>query len=142
MKLKLFISAAVALILFIAWWFNATPGPKAEPKSASLLTQQAASKKDLIGTWTRNDGGYSVKVVGFDQKGQIQVEYYNPQPIQVTHAKYFEEDGDLGFEFNLTGNGYDGNSYRLKHFKRNNMLYGSYFMKGTDSSFDVVFSKN
>ena len=95
----------------------------------------------LRGKWVRRDGNYTIVVKNVDASANIQVTYFNPNPVKVSKAKAFTEGGDLNLFLELQGPSYAGSTYTLAYDPKSDCLLGIYFHVVTQQKFAVIFQR-
>ena len=115
--------------------------------SLSLLafaadTSQSLGKIDeqrLIGRWVRPDGGYIIDIQGVQAGGNLDADYFNPNPIHVSRAEWRKEDGALSIFIELNDKNYPGATYKLRFYPESEQLAGEYTQPLVGQTFDIYF---
>ena len=95
--------------------------------------------QSLIGRWQRPDGGYILEIRRIDAEGKILAGYYNPRPINVSHALASIYKGYIKVEVELRDAGYPGSHYTLVYDRATDRLLGLYYHAISKRKFEVVF---
>jgi hypothetical protein len=113
------------------------PATNAAPSAAAVSPELAK----LVGKWERPDGGYVVEIKGVDPSGKLDVAYFNPNPINVSRAVAWRDQGTTRVVIELRDENYPGCTYNLKHDPQSDQLYGQYFQAAMQETFDVAFAR-
>lgn len=160
--LRVFVMVAIAAAVIVLGWLwlaNRSSGIEGDAPPATAETgqsqpaaggaaqpQTAAVSRELIakiaGRWLRPDGGYIVNILGGDSSGELQVEYFNPRPINVSQAAAVETPQGLQVFIELRDVGYPGATYTLVYDERRDVLEGLYYQPAVGQTFDVVFIRD
>ncbi len=139
------IAAALLLAKFAA---GGRPGPAAAPETSSLqdgaanrAPAQGMSPELLAGSWTREDGGYTLVIGKAGPDGGLDAKYYNPRPINVSASSCSLENGDLKVFVELRDEGYPGCTYKLRYNKFDDSLVGDYHQTAMGQTFSIVFRR-
>lgn len=107
-----------------------------------LVGQSAAPAVDietiLLGQWHRIDGDYYIVINTIEPNGNLQAEYYNPNPINIGEARH-TPDTDVFIKLDDTN--YPGSTYALNYNQEMQMLEGVYFNASTNQNYQVLFEK-
>ena len=95
----------------------------------------------LVGKWERPDGGYVLEIKSVDASGKADVAYYNPNPINVSRAAAWREQGTGKIVVELRDTGYPGCTYTLAHNPQGDQLFGQYFQAAQQETYEIVFSR-
>ena len=95
----------------------------------------------LAGKWQRPDGGYVVDIRGVDSSGKLDVGYFNPNPINVSRAAAWRDQGATKLVIELRDVNYPGSTYTLELNPQTDQLFGQYFQATLRETFEVVFSR-
>jgi hypothetical protein len=132
--------ATVAVVVGIVFLSAA---PQSATKSiTSTAAPRSEEKPDfytLIGNWARLDGGYIIAVRNVDPAGQVAAAYFNPRPINVSHAQVSSEGKTIRLFMELQDAGYPGSTYDLLYTPDSDRLVGIYFQAAMQQRFDVMF---
>jgi hypothetical protein len=113
------------------------PATNAAPSAAAVSPDLAK----LVGKWERPDGGYIVEIKSVDPSGKLDAAYYNPNPINVSRAVAWREQGATKVVIELRDVNYPGSTYNLKHDLQSDQLYGQYYQATMQQTFDVTFAR-
>ncbi|MFZ4826115.1 MAG: hypothetical protein ACOYLB_02055 [Phototrophicaceae bacterium] len=92
----------------------------------------------LQGQWHRIDGDYYIVIHNIEVDGNLQAEYYNPNPINIGEARH-TPDTDVFIKLDDTN--YPGSTYALNYNQEMQMLEGVYFNASTNQNYQVLFEK-
>lgn len=95
----------------------------------------------LVGKWERPDGGYVLEIKSVDASGKADVAYYNPNPINVSRAAAWRDQGTSKIVVELRDTGYPGCTYTLAHNPQGDQLFGQYFQAAQQETYEIVFSR-
>ncbi len=101
-----------------------------------------ATKADygiIAGKWQRTDGNYLIKVSDVLSDGQVTVEYFNPRSIHVAQAAISTEKEIIKLTVKFQDKGYEGSTYRLYYYVKEDALLGFYYQAPMDKTFEVIF---
>jgi hypothetical protein len=101
--------------------------------------QAQASYSKLIGNWIRPDGGYVISIHDINSNGQVQVAYFNPNPIKVSQAKIALKGNKVKLFLELQDVGYPGCTYNLSYDPKTDRLSGVYYQAAVQEKYDIVF---
>jgi hypothetical protein len=136
---------AVALCALLASCGNKTEPPPAPPAPPTNATPAAAAVSPelarLAGKWERPDGGYVLEIKRVDPSGKLDVAYYNPDPIHVSRAVAWRENGTAKLVVELRDVNYPGCIYKLEHDPQNDQLFGQYYQAALQETYEVAFSR-
>jgi hypothetical protein len=93
----------------------------------------------LAGRWLRPDGGYILQLSEPGPKGVLKAAYFNPRPINVSHAAWKHQEGHLSIFVELRDRNYPGSTYTLVYVPDRDRLAGYYYQAALGQTFDVVF---
>jgi uncharacterized protein (DUF2147 family) len=93
----------------------------------------------LTGNWVRPDGGYTLVIKNISFDGSIEAYYLNPNPINVSEARFTTKLGKINIFVELRDAGYPGSYYTLVYDPDSNHLAGVYHHLGLNQNFDVYF---
>ena len=94
----------------------------------------------LVGSWLRTDGGYVLTLSDPEPEGLLKAAYFNPRPINVSHAEWRLKDG-LSIFVELRDKNYPGSTYTLTYNPATDKLMGSYFQAVMKQYFAVEFKR-
>jgi hypothetical protein len=143
------LAAAVAVVF---WWRPRVSQEPAAPRTAaSALSNQgvvapatAASvvnEQRLVGRWLRPDGGYVLEIRRARADQRLEASYFNPRPVNVSHAEWRDAGGKLGVFVELRDVNYPGATYTLTYVPEQDQLAGTYVQPAVQQSFEVVFTR-
>ncbi len=142
----LWLVGALAVIVVIAAVVVSSRSPKppasptgepAGPVAASAPEQISPDR--LVGRWLRPDGGYVIEIRSAQTNGVLDAAYFNPRPINVSHAEWRRENGRLQVFIELRDVNYPGSTYTLRYAPQQDRLVGDYFQAVQQQTFDVEF---
>jgi hypothetical protein len=150
--IRLLVVVAIVVAVVVAGWLwldrrssgegdSAAPvAPATDGATQPQMTVVSQAMIDKItGRWLRPDGGYIIDIRGGDTGGSLQVEYFNPRPINVSRAVAAESPQGLQVFIELRDVGYPGATYTLVYDERRDVLEGLYYQPSVGQTFDVVF---
>ena len=114
-----------------------TPGTNVAPVAATVSPELAR----LMGKWERPDGGYILEIKSVDPSGKLEVGYFNPDPINVSRAVAWRENGTSKVIIELQDVNYPGCTYSLEHNPQSDQLFGQYYQAAMQQTFEVVFTR-
>ncbi len=122
-------------------------GSKTEPPSGAPLAQTNAAEAEavspelakLTGKWERSDDGYRLEIKSIDASGKVEAAYYNPNPIRVSRAAAWREQGISRIVVELNDTGYPGCLYTLEFNAQTDQLVGQYFQAAQQATYEIVF---
>jgi len=117
----------------------ASPAPQTNAAPAAAAASPELAK--LVGQWERPDGGYVLEIKSIDSSGKADVAYYNPNPINVSRAVAWRENGVSKLVVELRDTGYPGCTYTLDFKPESDQLAGQYFQAAQQQTYEVVFSR-
>ncbi len=95
----------------------------------------------LVSRWERPDGGYVLEIKGVDASGKADVAYFNPDPINVSRAAAWRENGVTKLVVELRDVNYPGCTYTLEYNAQTDQLAGQYYQAAVQETYEVVFSR-
>ena len=107
----------------------------------SCDSTDSLDKEKLIGKWVRPDGGYVIEVTGASEDGNLVCGYFNPNPINVSQAKWRIHENILQMYVELRDVNYPGSVYSLTYDPEADKLSGSYSQAATGQTFAVEFMR-
>jgi uncharacterized protein (DUF2147 family) len=113
------------------------PVTNAAPAAATVSPELAK----LVGQWQRPDGGYIVEIKSVDPSGKLEAGYFNPNPINVSRAAAWRDQGTTKLVIELRDVNYPGSTYTLEHNPQSDQLFGQYFQAAMQQTFEVVFAR-
>ncbi len=115
--------------------------PAPQTNAASSAAAMSPELEKLVGRWERPDGGYILEIKGVDASGKADVAYYNPNPIKVSRAAAFREQGVSKIAVELRDVNYPGCTYTLEYNPQSDQLAGQYYQAALQQTYEVVFSR-
>jgi hypothetical protein len=109
------------------------PVAKQPAQTVATKTEQATTAETdgpfdkLVGSWTRTDGGYVIKIRSVGSDGKLDAGYFNPRPIKVSVAKASEKAAAVEVFVELRDINYPGSNYTLTYDPQRDALVGNYF---------------
>lgn len=116
-----------------------TPAPKPAAPPAAPAAAVPAQVQKITGRWLREDGGYVLEIRGGATGGVLEANYFNPRPIHVSRAAWYEGGGVLQVLVELNDTGYPGATYILHHDPKTDRLVGEYRQPAMQQSFEIEF---
>jgi hypothetical protein len=123
------------------WLFHGIMG-EAQSHPAETKEPDSAAKAGLDrlkGVWQRPDGGYIIEIKAIDPGGKLAAAYFNPRPINVSHAEATQDGQTVKVFLELRDRNYPGATYHLNYDPKSDQLRGVYFQPALQQSFDVFF---
>ncbi|MCB1008110.1 MAG: hypothetical protein KDB94_04350 [Acidobacteria bacterium] len=116
----------------------AAPAPTQAHEPSRKIPDEATRAK-LAGWWLRHDQSYMIVIDAIDERGQVAARYLNPQPINVSKAESWVEDGTVHLLLELTDQNYPGNYYELNYQPDQDLWLGLYHHLGIGQDYEVYF---
>ena len=116
-------------------WVGCSGGGEGDSKDGSGGVNSA----NLVGTWTRPDGGYILQIRSVNPDGSLNAAYFNPNPIHVGEARWRIAGTVLKAEVTLDDVNYQGSNYTLVYNSETDQLEGVYYQAVARQSFQVFF---
>lgn len=117
---------------------GAAPAATTAPTAVSALPD---SLRKVYGRWQREDGGYVLEIRSGENGGVLNAGYFNPKPIHVSRAAWYEGAGRLQVFVELNDVGYPGATYVLFYDPTSDRLNGQYTQPSLRQTFDVAFAR-
>ena len=112
------------------------------PQETGEISKKAQDNlRKLLGKWSRTDGNYTLEVRGVQSNKKLEVEYYNPQPINIAKTKLLRKGDDIGIFVKLDDKNYSGSMYNLVYNPELDKLGGTYYHAVSKQYFQVVFNR-
>ncbi|MEA2115982.1 MAG: hypothetical protein U9P36_11465 [Thermodesulfobacteriota bacterium] len=92
-----------------------------------------------MGEWQRTDGNYSLKLSNIQKDGQVQAEYFNPEPIHINRAAVSTQEGLLRLDITFQGSNYEGSKYKLYYYAEKDALAGFSYQAVLNRTYKVIF---
>jgi hypothetical protein len=105
---------------------------------ASILMAESDFQR-LAGRWMRADGGYVLELRDIKEDGSLKAAYFNPRPINVSHAELKRKDGKISLLVELRDVNYPGSLYRLRYDPKSDRLQGTYFQAVLRETYAIEF---
>jgi hypothetical protein len=144
--MKIRIQLLLSLAIFILASCNAPSGNnKTDSQSQSAVdtaTQPNMKIPDynlLAGDWLRTDGGKTIRIKSVLSGGQLDAEYFNPNPIHVGQAEWLAKNNSLVIVVELQDVNYPGSRYALEYFPAEDELAGIYYQAVDRENYEVEF---
>ena len=137
-KNKIIYSIAAAIILIAALIFIIINNSD----DKVLINKKSLDRNLLIGDWIRTDANYLISINNVNEDGKLDVQYFNPKPINVESATWEENYGDLKMLIVLRDVKYPGSKYTLNYLPDRDVLAGEYFQAVQGLNFYVEFFRN
>lgn len=128
-KFMVVVLAGALLVTGYLFWINPTESPSPDTSK-------------LIGRWVRADGGYVLAFSDPVSNGLLKATYFNPRPINVSHAEWKQQDGSLGVSVELRDAGYPGSTYTLTYNPATDTLAGNDYQAVAKQDFTVEFKRS
>jgi hypothetical protein len=103
--------------------------------------QMTGAFERIKGKWMRSDGGYILEFKQLKANNELDVAYFNPNPIHVGKARIYEERGFTKVFVELQDVNYPGSRYTLILNADKNQLVGNYFQATQQVDYEVAFEK-
>jgi len=138
---------AVVVVIAVVVAVSRSPKPPASPTgdaaaptgTTPLSAPDQVGPDRLTGRWLRPDGGYVIEIRSAQTNGVLDAAYFNPRPINVSHAEWRREGGRLRVFIELRDTNYPGSTYDLAYLPEQDRLVGAYFQAAHRQTFDVEF---
>ena len=137
-KNKIIYSLAAAIILVAALIFIIINNSD----DKVLINKKSPNRNLLIGDWIRTDANYLISINNVNEDGRLDVQYFNPKPINIESATWEENYGDLKIFIVLRDVNYPGSKYTLSYLPDRDILAGEYFQAVQGLNFYVEFIRN
>jgi hypothetical protein len=111
------------------------------PVKAEATVQLTGAFEKMKGKWVRSDGGYVLEFRQLKANNELDVAYFNPNPIHVGKARMYEERGFTKVFVELQDVNYPGSRYTLILNTDKNQLVGNYFQATQQVDYEVTFEK-
>ncbi len=141
MRLYCILISAAALMM---WSCNQTKQDDTVPVLVDTVkaSQQAVvDTGKLVGTWTRTDSPYEIRILEVKPDGNMLAGYFNPTSINVGRANWISQNGIVQVYIELRDENYPGSNYSLTYFPEQDMLAGKYFQAVEGVTYDVGFTR-
>jgi hypothetical protein len=115
---------------------------KSSIEESGSSSSQSADEKKLVGSWTRTDSPYQIKVSEVLSNGNLTAEYFNPRSINIGIATWTLKEGTLNVYIEFRDDNYPGSIYRLVYNPERDMLIGTYFQAVAGETYDVGFVRS
>ena len=137
--------ALTATLLFTALLGGCGKAEKAKeaplaPKGEAPV-QLTGEFERIKGKWMRSDGGYVLEFKQLKANNELDVAYFNPNPIHVGKARMYEERGFTKVFVELQDVNYPGSRYTLILDAEKTRLVGNYFQATQQVDYEVAFEK-
>jgi hypothetical protein len=97
--------------------------------------------KPVLGRWQRTDGDYTLAIIGGENGGILQAQYFNPKSINVSRAAWIDSGGRLQVLVELNDVGYPGATYVLHLDTTTDRLVGQYKQPAQQQTYDIEFTR-
>jgi hypothetical protein len=101
----------------------------------------AADSTKLVGSWTRTDAPYEIRIIEISNGGNMVAGYFNPKSINVGRANWANVNGALNVYIELRDENYPGSNYVLQYLPDQDALAGKYFQAVEGVTYDVGFTR-
>jgi hypothetical protein len=115
-----------------------TPEPAGTIKAPQPV---AADSAKLVGSWTRTDAPYEIRIIEISNGGNMVAGYFNPKSINVDRANWANVNGALNVYIELRDENYPGSNYVLQYLPDQDALTGKYFQAVEGVTYDVGFTR-
>jgi hypothetical protein len=102
----------------------------------------AVDTASLVGSWTRTDAPYVIRILEVSADGNMIAGYFNPNSINVGRANWANVNGALNVYVELRDENYPGSNYVLQYLPAQDVLAGKYFQAVEGVTYDVGFTRN
>ena len=144
--MKIRIQLLLSLAIFILASCNAPSGNnKTDSQSqsavdtANQLNTKIPDYNLLAGDWLRTDGGKTIRIKSVLPGGQLDAEYFNPNPIHVGKAEWLVKNNSLVIIVELQDVNYPGSLYTLEYYPAEDELAGIYYQAVDRENYEVEF---
>ena len=111
------------------------------PARATRAVPDEATRKALAGWWLRHDQSYMIVIDAIGADGLVEARYLNPQPVNVSRAEAWTEEGVVRLLLELTDEKYPGSFYELAYQPDQDLWIGVYHHLGVGQDFEVYFTR-
>jgi len=144
--MKIRIQLLLSLAIFILASCN-TPSGNNKTDSQSQSEVDTANQPNtkipdynlLAGDWLRTDGGKTIRIKSVLPGGQLDAEYFNPNPIHVGKAEWLVKNNSLVIIVELQDVNYPGSLYTLEYYPAEDELAGIYYQAVDRENYEVEF---
>lgn len=139
-------AVAVGALAGILYWVTQDGGDEVintTSTQSSASVPSVAERELLVGRWVRTDsnGAYTLEIRSASDKGNLDVSYFNPNPVNVGRSEWNKEQGSMTVVVELNDVNYPGSTYTLSFSKTNDQLVGSYYQAVQGANYDVAFMR-
>ena len=113
----------------------------AAPAPSARSALSAEERQTLVGRWLRYDQTYMIVIESVGEDGRLAARYLNPDPVGVSKAEAWKEDGRIEVLLELTDANYPGNFYELAYDPERQWLVGVYHHLGAREDYEVYFTR-
>lgn len=106
---------------------------------SKAVRENASAGGDILGTWVRTDGGYTLEIEAFFTDSTLLASYFNPNPVNIAETEWKIRNGFVYFYIKFEDEGYPGSYYSLGYYPEKDILAGFYYQAVMKQEFDVVF---
>jgi hypothetical protein len=120
------------------------PAAAAPATTAPIAASPAGAPvaiKPVLGRWQRTDGDYTLAIIGGENGGILQAQYFNPKSINVSRAAWIDSGGRLQVLVELNDVGYPGATYVLHLDTTTDRLVGQYKQPAQQQTYDIEFTR-
>jgi hypothetical protein len=117
---------------------DAAPDPEGTIKAPQPVAVDSAK---LVGSWTRTDAPYEIRIMEISNGGNMLAGYFNPKSINVGRANWANVNGALNVYIELRDENYPGSNYVLQYLPEQDVLAGKYFQAVEGVTYDVGFTR-
>lgn len=135
---KIWIGVLVFILVAGGLWYVKHPGGNRSDAGVPIAIKMP---DHMGGRWQRTDGGYVLEIRQSSPDGRLDVAYFNPNPINVSRAKWAEKDGSYFVMVELQDVNYPGSTYGLQYFPEDDRLAGAYYQAMEGQTYDVEFQR-
>ena len=90
---------------------------------------KSLDKKQIVGTWTRTDAPYQLKIEDLFENGNLKAGYFNPKSIYVGKGTWNIAKGFITINVELRDDNYPGSNYILTYIPGKDILSGKYYRR-------------
>lgn len=129
-------------IFFLSCNQSSQQDAAAVPANKPQAVQPVATDSGkLVGSWTRTDAPYEIRILEMNSGGNMVAGYFNPKSINVGRANWANVNGTLNVYIELRDENYPGSNYVLQYLPDKDVLTGKYFQAVEGVTYDVGFTR-
>jgi hypothetical protein len=100
-----------------------------------------AEAQNLIGTWGRGFGTFTLVIEDVRADGSVQAHYLNPDGAHIKRANWTIEKNRASLNVQLHDNNYPGSTYTLTYDAPSDLLKGTCYQARVKQRYDVQFNR-